>query len=60
MPEWLLIALGVITGLLVIGGAVWFSFRSAERQDRRKPQRAERSGREDTTPVQHPTDLLGE
>ena len=60
MPEWLLIVLGVIAGLLVIGGAIWLSFRSAERQNRRTPQRAKRSGREGTTPVQRPTDLLGE
>ena len=58
MPEWLLIVLGAVAGLLVIGGVIWFSFRLEGRQGRGKAWLAKRSGRDPG--MGPPTDLLGE
>ncbi len=40
--------LGVIAGLLIIGGVIWFSVRFEGRPSRGKAWLAKRSGREDT------------
>ena len=58
MPGWLLMVLGVVAGLLLIGGVIWFSFRSEGRQRRGKSWLAKRSGRDGG--MGQPTDLLGE
>ena len=58
MPEWLLMVLGVVAGLLIIGGVIGFTFRSEGRQRRGKSWLAKPSGRDGG--MGQPTDLLGE
>jgi hypothetical protein len=44
MPEWLLILLGVVAGLLVVGSVIRFSFISEVRRRKRKSWLAKPSG----------------